>query len=233
MIAHWNIEQQSSKWFEMKWCKIGGTLSDGLLSDTSTLFIDIASQYNEEYEHIEAFSNYYTEHGNEYEPLAMEYLSKYTGLEFKTCGLWQSEENEMLVISPDGCTEDLTIACEIKCLGRKAHFEAILKNEIPSKYIKQCIHYFTVNPKLEKLYFIAYRERAPKHVVKELTLDSLVDIGLTYDVEIEQIGKKGTPIKPKIEKRKLLVTVNYARDMALKQANELLEKIQSLNLNEF
>lgn len=233
MIAHWNIEQQSEEWHELKWRKIGGTLSDGLLSNTDTLFIDIASQYNEEYEPFEAFTNVHMDRGNEYEPFAREYLNSYTGLEFKTCGLWQSDENEMLVISPDGCTEDLTTACEIKCLGRKAHFEAILNNEIPSKYIKQCIHYFTVNPKLEKLYFIAFRPEAPKHLIKELTLDSLVDIGLTYDVEIEQIGKKGTPIKPKIEKRKLLVTVNYARDMALKQADELLEKIQSLNLNEF
>lgn len=201
------ITQGTIEWHEIKWGKIGGTLSKGLFVDSDTLLIDILSQRLEDFEPSDSFENDAMQRGNELEPFAREYLQSYTGIEFQETGWLQSEVNELLGISPDGISECERFSCEIKCLGRKAHYPILLSNEIPLDKVHQCVHYFTVNPKLEKHYFIAFRPEAPKHFVKELTLESLVNIG--------------TKAKPK------LMTIETVRDYALERANILLEEIKT------
>lgn len=205
MIAYKEIEQGSEEWHAIKWGKIGGTLSKGLFVKSDTLLIEILSQLLESFDFIESFTSDAMDRGNELEPEAREYLNQYTGLKFEQYGWLQSEENELLGISPDGMTSDETKACEIKCFGRKKHLEVLLSQEIPLDYISQCIHYFTVNPKLEKLYFIAYRPEAPKHFIKELTRESILNFGT----------------KAKTNS----LTIQTASELALKEANTLLTKI--------
>ena len=205
MINYKEIEQGTLEWFEIKWGKIGGTLSKGLHTKTDTLFLDILSQQLEYFEPVESFTSDAMQHGKDNEPFAREYLEKYTGLKFNETGWLQSEKNELLGISPDGITEDEKIACEIKCFGRKKHLEVLVSNEIPLDNIFQLVHYFTVNPKLEKLYFIAFRSESVKHFIKELTLESVVNIG--------------TKAKPRE------MTIEAARDYSLEFADELLKKI--------
>lgn len=206
MIRFDEIEQGTLEWFELKWGKIGGTASKGLHTKGDTLFIDILSQHLEDFEPTDSFTNDAMERGNELEPFAREYIGRYVSCEFEQSGWLQSEENELLGISPDGTTKDNTVCCEIKCFGRKKHTEVLLKDEIPLEYIHQCIHYFTVNPKLEKLYFIAFRPEAPKHFVKELTLNSIVNIG--------------TNSRPKA------MTIEAVRDYSIEKANELLNRVK-------
>ena len=177
MIVHKKLDQKSLEWFEVKWGKIGGTLSKGLHTKGDTLFIDLLSQHIEEFEPSDSWENEHTKRGNDLEPFAIEYLEKYTGYKFKQFGWLQSEENELLGISPDGLIEDLTIACEAKCFARKKHTEILLTREIPLDNIHQLVHYFTVNPKLEELYFCAFRPEAVASFVKRLTLNSEVNIG--------------------------------------------------------
>lgn len=205
MINHKEIEQGTIEWFQLKWGKIGGTLAKGLFVKSNTLFLDILSQELEEFEPTDSYSSESMDNGKFNEPFAREYLQTYTGFEFLETGWLQSEKNELIGISPDGITEDEKIACEIKCLGRKKHLSVLLDNDIPLEHIHQCIHYFTVNPKLEKLYFISFRHESVKHFIKELTLESIVNIG--------------TKSKPK------LMTVEAARDYAIEFADELLIKI--------
>lgn len=207
MIRHDEIEQGSLEWLKIKWGKIGGTSSKGLFIKSDTLFLDILSQMLEEFEPSEGFTNEAMEIGNELEPFAREYISNYTGYDFKETGWLQSEENELLGISPDGITEDEENSCEIKCFRRKKHTEILINNNIPLDNIHQCIHYFTVNPKLKTHHFISFRPEAPKHFIKKLTLDSVVNIG--------------TKAKPKA------MTIEAARDYALELANELLLKINN------
>ena len=211
MIVHKKIKQRSLEWHELKWGKIGGTLSKGLFVNSDTLFIDILSQHLEDFEPTDGFSNEHTERGILNEPFAIEFLNKYTGLEFKEFGWLQSEKNELLGISPDGLTEDLKIGCEIKCFSRKKHTEVILNNEIPLENIHQVIHYFTVNPSLEKLYFCAFRPESVKNFIKEITLETKVNIG--------------TKKTPKI------MTVEAVRDYSLEKAEELLQKINEYKSN--
>lgn len=210
MINYKDIEQGTIEWFELKWGKIGGTLAKGLFVKTDTLFLDILSQRIEDFEPTESFTNEYMQHGTENEPFAREFLETYTGLKFTETGWLQSEENQLIGISPDGITKDEKIACEIKCLSRKKHLDVIIKNEIPLEYTHQCVHYFTVNPKLKKLYFIAFRHESVKHFIKEIKLDTIVNIG--------------TKSRPK------LMSVEAVRDYSLEFANDLLLKIKENEL---
>tara|TARA_R110002167_G_scaffold7159_4_gene33781 strand:- start:794 stop:1438 length:645 start_codon:yes stop_codon:yes gene_type:complete len=206
MIVHKKLDQRSLEWFEVKWGKIGGTLSKGLHTKGDTLFIDLLSQHIEEFEPSDSFENEHTKRGNDLEPFAIEYLEKYTGYKFTKFGWLQSERNELLGISPDGLIEDLTIGCETKCFARKKHTEILLSKEIPLDNIHQLVHYFTVNPKLKTLYFCAFRPESIKSFVQELTLDSEVNIG--------------TKAKPKMMK------IKEVRDLSIKFADELLVKIK-------
>jgi hypothetical protein len=201
-----NIKQGSVEWYDIRWGKIGGTLSGGLFIRSDTLLIDILSQRNEEVDYGNGFANYAMERGNEFEPLARDFLIKETGKKFKECGWLESEENELLGISPDGITDDDEHSCEIKCFGRKKHFDIILKNEIPLENIHQNLHYFTVNPKLKTHTFISFRLEAPKHFIKVLTLDSEINLG--------------TKAKP------IIKTIRDARNESIKLADELLKEIK-------
>jgi len=208
MKNHKELLQKSLDWHEVKWGKIGGTLSKGLFVKSDTLLIDILSQRLEEFEPTDSFETYDMQRGSELEPFAKEFLEQYTGVKFESSGWLQSEENELIGISPDGISECETMACEVKCLGRKKHLELILLDEVPNDYIHQCLHYFTVNPKLEKLYFIAYRPEMNKHLIKELTRESIVNLG--------------TKAKP------ILKTIEEWVKVAKLEAKNLLQQIKQL-----
>lgn len=202
------IEQGSQEWHEIKWGKIGGTLSKGLFVKSDTLLIDILSQRLEDFEPTDSYSSEAMERGSEMEPFAKQYLEEYTGLKFESTGWIQSDVNELLGISPDGITSDNKIACEVKCFGRKKHTEILLSNEIPSENIHQIIHYFTVNEDLEKLYFIAFRPESTKHFIKEIDLNTEFNIG--------------TKAKP------VMKSINELVLMSIQEANKLLEQIKEL-----
>jgi len=177
MKIYWNVAQGTEEWESLRYGKIGGTRSDMLLKNSDAKYIELLSEHTEIYQpDYDSYMNDAMQRGHELEPKARELVSKYVGVEFIEAG-WI--DCGLIGISPDGITEDLRFMCELKCLGAKKHTEVILSPEILADYLPQCIHYFTVNPTLEKLYFAAYR---PEHkylplVVRELTLEGLVNIG--------------------------------------------------------
>lgn len=179
MKSHYEIDQHSEEWFKIKWGKVGGTLSKGLFVKSDTLLEDILSELVEEFDLKENYQSYDMVRGSELEPEARASLNAYLGIELKEVGWLQCEENEYLGISPDGITECETISAEIKCPSAKKHLSTIRANEIPTDNIHQCLHYFTINPKLQKHFFCSYRpENIYKPIfVKELTRDSLVNLG--------------------------------------------------------
>jgi len=140
------------------------------------------------------------QNGIDSEIYAQEYLQKYTGLTFENPACLQSEENELLGISPDGITSDLTTACEFKAFGRKNHLKCLLTNEIPVDYVAQLIHYFTVNNKLKKLYFLAFRAEAPKHFLKLVTLDTELNVGTEKKPVLKPVHEMVTLAKANAEK---------------------------------
>ena len=212
---YFNIEQGSSDWFSEKWGKIGGTRAKELFVKSDTLFYKLLAETIEPFDEDaeESFQSEAMERGSFLEPQARIELGKYLGLEFLECG-WIQSNNALLGISPDGITSDLTVQCEIKCPQAVAHLKMCIKDEIPLEYINQCVHAFTVNDKLQKLYFLSYRPECQLKpmFVKELTRESLVNIG--------------TIAKPKIEKIQVIVNDSFcAADILQKKITETINKL--------
>lgn len=208
MIVRKDIEQHSEEWHKIRYGKIGGTLSKGLFVKSDTLLEDILSELCEEFDLQENYQSFDMVRGSELEPEARKALSAYLGIELLEVGWLQCEENKYLGISPDGISEDETISAEIKCPSAKKHLSTIRANDIPNDNINQCLHYFTINPKLKKHYFCSYRpENIYKPIfVKELTIDSLINLG--------------TKAKP------IIKTVNEWVMIAKKEAELLKEQIE-------
>jgi len=98
--------------------------------------------------------------GHRLEEEAIELLSKELGIKFEDgLEIWVREDNESIIISPDGHAEKLTLGAEAKCLGSARHIEALLTNKIPNEYWEQVLQYFIVNDKLKVLYFVFYDPR--------------------------------------------------------------------------
>lgn len=207
---HFNIEQNSIEWHEIRHFKIGGTRAKELFVKSDTLFYKLLAEavepFDEDFE--EGYQSEAMERGNEYEPQARIELGKYLGLEFLECG-WIQSEHHLIGISPDGITSDLTVQAEIKCPQIIAHIKMCYKDEIALEYINQCVHAFTSNDKLEKLYFCSYRPecKIKPLFVKLLTRDSLVN--------------NGTIAKPIMTKIQVLVNDSFC------EADILDEQIQT------
>jgi len=191
MIAMFDVVQGEQQWFEIRWGKVGGTLAKGLFVDSDTLMIKMLADKLEEFELSEDdFQSAAMENGTMLEPEARAQLSDYTNLKFLPCGWLQSESIPILGISPDGITEDLKTTCELKCPERAKHTSTVYNKEIPLDNIHQCVHYFTVNSKLEKHYFVSFRPQSKVPLfVKELTRDSLVNLGTASKPQIKTVGE--------------------------------------------
>ena len=215
MIARYDIIQGSEEWLRIKHGKIGGTLSKGLFVKSDTLLIDILSQVNEDFElGDEPYESSDMIRGTELEPIARKELSKYIGVELNECGWLQCEEIPLLGISPDGISEDETVSAEIKCPAAKKHMSTIFTDEIPTDNIHQCLHYFTVNPKLKRHYFGSFRpeNKLKSWFVKLLERDSFIDLG--------------TKSKPNIKTVDEWVSIaKQEADLLLTQINETNERL--------
>lgn len=89
---------------------------------------------------------------------ARELISEKLGKNIIPGRVWQSEENEYMICSPDGEFEDETEAVEIKCLDSWKVVKAYYEKHPPSEYKPQILQYFVVNEKLKKLYFCIYSD---------------------------------------------------------------------------
>lgn len=191
MIAYWKLVQGTEEWHRMKWGKVGGSSSKGLFVPSDTLLYQLLAESTEEFEMDEdSYISGDMQRGIELEPLGRVELGKFAGVEFLEAGWLQSSENELLGISPDGITQDLKVSCEIKCPGSKKHISTVYTREIPSDNIHQCLHYFTVNPDLEKHYFASFRPESKYPLwPKLLTKDSLVNLGTKAKPVVKKIGE--------------------------------------------
>jgi len=191
MIINWNLIQGTPEWHLMKWGKVGGSSSKGLFVPSDTLLIQLLAENTEPFEMDE--DNYISgdmQRGIELEPMGRLELSKYAQVEFKEAGWLQCEEIDLLGISPDGITKDGKISCEIKCPSAKKHIATVYCREIPNDNIHQCLHYFTVNPALEKHYFASFRPESSYPLwPKLLTRDSLIDLGTKAKPNVKEVGK--------------------------------------------
>lgn len=113
------------------------------------------------------------ERGHELEQKAVDEFEAITGYKVNTdCGVWVSDENEQIAISPDGEIDE-NLAVEVKCLSSAKHLQAFFEQEIPSDYEAQVAQYFIVNEKLENLFFVFYDPRIPAKPLHYIVVDRL------------------------------------------------------------
>jgi hypothetical protein len=80
-------------------------------------------------------------------------------------GCCVADEDDRIMNSPDrlvkpaGKSKKITEAVEIKCLGSAKHLMAFFERKIPEEYWTQKVQYFTVNPDLQRLYWVFYDPR--------------------------------------------------------------------------
>lgn len=227
MIARYDIVQGSEEWHKIKWGKIGGTRAIGLFVKSDTLTIEILSEVTEEYEVSDDYQSKAMQRGEELEPEALYELMQYTGVKIKSVGWLQSKEYPLLGISPDGISECETIQFEVKCLERIKHVRVCIKDKIPSDHIDQCVHAFTVNPKLETLYFACYRPEAMKKLkVFRLTRSSKIDLGLKKKIKVKEDRGKG--LKEYVETIPDLKTIDEWVKIAHSEAEKISKEIDNL-----
>lgn len=206
-------EQRTDIWFEQKYRRIGGSTAKQLYVNSDTLLIEMIGQHMEEFELEDEFQNAAMQRGNDLEPMAREYLEQYTGLTFEVPSWLQCDVIPLLGYSPDGLTSDNKVGIEIKCLGRKAHAGILFYNEIPSEHFPQLIHFFTVNPELERLIFISFRPESGKNFIKELTLESILDM-----------GTKAKPVLKTVREWS-----DYTKEVAMQLNSDIQSKLIQLN----
>jgi hypothetical protein len=189
-MIRYDILQGSDEWHQIRYGKITGTSSKGLFVDSDTLLNDLIACRLEPFKREpDSYVNDAMARGNELEPFGRMAISRKAKVKFKEAG-WIQSDIELLGISPDGITECETIACEIKCPSRSVHIETLLADEIPLKNIHQCLHYFTVNPKLKELHFASFRPECQIRLFhKVLTPDSLINLGTKAKPVIKPVSE--------------------------------------------
>lgn len=105
------------------------------------------------------------ERGKDLEEEAISEAEQKLGLKLKRGNVWQDDNDEYHIESPDAYTKDLKIAVEVKCLSSARHIQAIVENRPPQEYIAEYLNYFLVNDKLETLYVFLYD---PRFIVEHL-----------------------------------------------------------------
>jgi hypothetical protein len=177
------------EWHQIKYRKIGSSTSKGLFVASDTLLLELLAEHTEPFQIEE---DYYVskdmQRGIDLEPLHRAEMEKYIGVKLLQPGWLQCEEIPLLGISPDGISEDLTISWEGKCPGAKRHIETAYTSRIPSDNIHQCLHYFTVNPLLERHYFSSFRPESDYPLLPfEITRETLIDLGTKAKPNVKKV----------------------------------------------
>jgi len=217
MIAHYEIEQGTPEWHEIRYGKIGGTSSKGILTDSDTLTNELIAFRLESFEYdMDGYKSPDMERGSMFEHEANLAIEEKYGIVFNPCGWLQSEEFNFVGYSPDGITQDETIMSEVKCPGSKVHTKTIRIGEVPHDHTHQITHAFLVNPKLEKLIFASYR---PESIVPLFTVEVTRETVLNYGTEKT---RKEMTVSDRIEAIKtMLVNIGEVVENEVKRIEQM------------
>lgn len=159
------IEQGSADWKQLREGRLTGTKigsiyaksrKDGEMFDTSKHLLGFYELLAERLTDSDDLSSS-VERGKALESEALEVASDELGIEFVHGNVWELDKNH--IESPDGYTEDLKIAIEIKCLASSRHIQAIYDDQPPIEYATEYANYFLVNKDLEMLIVYLYDPR--------------------------------------------------------------------------
>ena len=172
-------------WLEFKRPRIGGSnakassvpLKYGADKTPSGMWNIVGALLTEPVESEESVM----QRGHTLEAAALEELKSILGLEFDgKPGVWVSDEDDLLMLSSDGCEpgEKITYDAEIKSLQAGKHFKLLYNGremidryydlvpaDAKNDYRHQILHGFIVNKELKTRYFVSYCPEAiyPEH----------------------------------------------------------------------
>lgn len=181
------LEQGSKEWHDERRGTITGTKLKavmGTLEGQTTLIAELIAEKGTELTK-ELRASQEMERGTAEEEFAVKKFEKENKVEVDRVGMCVHKKYDWIALSPDGLIKDengkYTEAIEIKCPDSKKMILYKIHNkvdpketglmgargmkagapflEIPADYKWQVIHYFVVNPDLQKLHFVTYDER--------------------------------------------------------------------------
>jgi len=158
MYIDYKLKQGSEEWHELKNAKIGGTRAKSVQVKKSiteaVIFDEVMSERNTFFNYEEGFTSEAMQRGIDLEPLAIEEVTKETGIIFKDAG-WIGR-NDYHGHSPDGISLCEKIGLEIKCPSAKVHNSYVRDNKIPLEYVWQIVNFFAMDESIERLYFASF-----------------------------------------------------------------------------
>ena len=158
MYIDYKLKQGSEEWHELKNAKIGGTRAKSVQVKKSiteaVIFDEVMSERNTFFNYEEGFTSEAMQRGIDLEPLAIEEVTKETGVIFKDAG-WIGR-NDYHGHSPDGISLCEKIGLEIKCPSAKVHNSYVRDNKIPLEYVWQIVNFFAMDESIERLYFASF-----------------------------------------------------------------------------
>lgn len=159
------IEQGSDDWKRMREGRLTGTKIGSIYAksrkqdeifDTSKHLLGFYELLAERLTDCDDLSSN-AERGKALESEALEVASDELGIDFVRGNVWELDKNH--IESPDGYTNDLKMAIEIKCLSSARHIQAIYDDVPPQEYATEYANYFLVNKDLEMLIVFLYDPR--------------------------------------------------------------------------
>lgn len=184
-----NLEQNTEEWLEWRKGKITGSRLNDIIVKRGNgrkvgFYEVIAERLAVRGDDFESD----LERGHALEEHAVRAFEEVTGKKVKRdCGVWVSDENEHIAISPDG-EVGKTGAVEVKCLSSARHLQAYFEQVIPTEYEAQVAQYFIVNEKLKELYFVFYDPRIPAKPLHYILISreeyqEMIDLYRAYEEE--------------------------------------------------
>lgn len=134
-----NLKQRSKEWLQWRSNKI--CASDAPIILNMSPFKTIEQLFTEKTKCFESTPNPYMLRGIDLEPIALHEFEKETDLIMFPCVA--EHDNGWMAASFDGMTIEGDLIVEIKCPGKKDHFEASL-GVCPQKYFAQLQHQIEV-----------------------------------------------------------------------------------------
>lgn len=193
-------EQGSAEWEELRLGKVTSTRLKKVMARSNLPLIDeiIAEELTGM-----AKDNYTTEamqRGIDMEPLARKRYTEKTKNKINEVGFCVSEEMPFVGLSPDGFTEDLKGAIEIKSPMSHTHVTYLRTKRVPAEYKFQILHYFIVNPKLEWLDFVSFDPRFKTHdiLILRKTREELAEEIAHCTVALKEFWEKKVDIQEAI-----------------------------------
>lgn len=170
-----DVKQNTDEWLELRKGKITGSkLNDIIVKRGTGKKIGFYQLLADRLSVDENTDEDERERGHRLEDEAIALFSDLTGKKVEQVGMCASDDNEDIMLSPDGLIKKgkkYTEAVEIKCLSTARHLMAYFEQKIPNEYEPQAMQYFIVNENLEKLYFTFYDPRVQSKPIFWIELD--------------------------------------------------------------